>query len=239
MPGDSMTRLLLIRHGQTESNVCRCWQGVREDPLTVHGRAEARRLGAWLARHDRPDVLYASPLPRARETAELIGAAVHLPLTLDPRLREMDFGACSGLTWVQIAEQLPNLPLVRQPWREAYDPAAPDWCWPDGDWNRPYHRGIQAAVAEIVRRHPSTTIGVVTHGGFILGALAWLLHGITGRAHREYPIANASVTEVCYHASACSVVRVGVQPWLLHDDRGAGCGTGIASDDVIGGSCAL
>lgn len=209
-----MTKLLLIRHGETDSNVRRAWQGVRHDPLTVQGRHEARQLGAWLARHDPPEALFSSPLERARVTAELIGEAVGLPITVDLRLREMDFGACSGLTWMQISERFPSLPLVRQHWRETYDPVAPDWQWPGGEWHRPYHSAIKDALAEIVGKHPGKTIAIVTHGGFILGVLAWLLHGITGRAHREYHITNASITELSWDTCGYKVIRIAARPWV-------------------------
>ncbi len=82
-----MTRLLLVRHGETDWNADGRLQGQTDRPLSGFGREQARRLADELAAEDF-EAIYSSDLARARETAEIVGARVGLPDMLDRRLRE-------------------------------------------------------------------------------------------------------------------------------------------------------
>ena len=102
-----MTTILLVRHGETDWNLERRWQGHIDRPLNDVGRAQARALA------DRLDsepfaAVYSSDLARARETAEIVAAAHGLPVHLDPRLREADVGEWSGLTADEIERRYPE-----------------------------------------------------------------------------------------------------------------------------------
>ena len=95
--------LYFARHGETEANVQRRFQGTNDTPLTAHGRVQAQMLAAILAERlaDKTTPHFVcSPLPRARTTMELILDALGLPRVYDtdPRLMEIDLGAWSGLT---------------------------------------------------------------------------------------------------------------------------------------------
>ncbi len=92
-----VTELLLARHGETDWNRERRWQGHADPPLNELGRAQARRLAEALA-GEQLEAIYASDLRRAHETAEIVGARLGLPVTSDPDLREIDVGSWSGLT---------------------------------------------------------------------------------------------------------------------------------------------
>ena len=103
-----MTRLLLIRHGRSTWNADKRIQGQADPPLDEVGREQARRLAERL-RGDPPVALYTSPLQRARETAEIVGQALDVPVVPDGRLKEYDVGAITGLTWEQVVEQHPDV----------------------------------------------------------------------------------------------------------------------------------
>jgi broad specificity phosphatase PhoE len=98
--------LYLIRHGESEGNARRVFQGALDLPLTPLGESQAQTLGAWLAAHGvRPLRIYHSPLQRAARTAELIAAGLHAPhaaqpppLAPAPQLREYAGGQLEGLT---------------------------------------------------------------------------------------------------------------------------------------------
>lgn len=92
--------LYLVRHGQTEFNLARRYQGALDSPLTALGVEQAGRMGELLATLVPPGTpLVSSPLGRARHTAELIAATASLaPPTLDPRLVEVSLGVWDGLT---------------------------------------------------------------------------------------------------------------------------------------------
>jgi len=89
--------LLYLRHGQTDWNAQGRIQSSTDIPLNETGRAQARERAAELLSHQPPvEIIYASPLKRAKETAEIIQSALGVPLYLDERLVERDFGSLEG-----------------------------------------------------------------------------------------------------------------------------------------------
>ncbi|HWX09771.1 MAG TPA: histidine phosphatase family protein, partial [Gaiellaceae bacterium] len=86
-----MATLLLVRHGETDWNAEGRLQGHTDRPLNEHGRRQAHALAERLAGDDIAAV-YASDLARARETAEILGAKLGLPVSRDAGLRERDWG---------------------------------------------------------------------------------------------------------------------------------------------------
>jgi len=92
-----VTELLLVRHGETDWNAAGRLQGHTDRPLSDYGREQARRLAEELVGEEF-DAIYASDLARARETAEIVGAQLDLPVVLDPDLREKNWGTWEGLT---------------------------------------------------------------------------------------------------------------------------------------------
>ena len=90
-----MTTLLLVRHGETDWNADGRLQGHTDRPLSDFGRRQARQLADELE-GEQFDAIYASDLARARETAEIVGARLGLPVVLDPDLREKDWGTGRG-----------------------------------------------------------------------------------------------------------------------------------------------
>ena len=120
-PGPAV--LWLVRHGESMGNVAdarahasgagRLELDVRDPDVELSdtGRAQARALGRHLAdlpADQRPTVVLSSPFARARETAELAVEPLDLPVRLDERLRERDFGAFDGMTGAGIREQFPD-----------------------------------------------------------------------------------------------------------------------------------
>lgn len=102
-----MTRILLVRHGQSEWNAAGRWQGQADPPLTDLGREQARSAAA---RVGSVDAIVASDLQRAAETGVIIGEAVGVgPVAVDPGLRERDVGEWAGLTRAEIRQRWPEL----------------------------------------------------------------------------------------------------------------------------------
>ena len=99
--------LVLLRHGQTAWNREDRAQGHADVPLDDTGRDQASRAAAVLADAG-ATALWSSDLARARESAEIIGAACDLVPVLDKRLREFDIGVRSGLTWTEFGERHPR-----------------------------------------------------------------------------------------------------------------------------------
>ena len=87
-----VTTFLLVRHGETDWNRENRFQGHADPPLNDVGRSQARELAETLL-GEGASAVYASPLRRARETAEIIAAVLGLDVRLDPRLMEVDVGS--------------------------------------------------------------------------------------------------------------------------------------------------
>jgi broad specificity phosphatase PhoE len=137
-----VTTLLLVRHGETDWNAESRWQGHADVPLNDRGREQARRLAEELA-VEKLDAIYASDLARARETAEIVGAATGVEVIADHDLREIDVGSRQGRTWSEIDDR-------------------PDW---DGEPHEVHAERVLRALRAIAERHPSQRVLVVTHGG--------------------------------------------------------------------------
>ena len=90
-------RVLFARHGESLWNAAGRWQGQADPPLSPRGREQARALAASLAAEGVTERV-SSPLARARDTAQIVADTLDLPVRFEPRLRERDAGACSGLT---------------------------------------------------------------------------------------------------------------------------------------------
>ena len=99
------TRIVLIRHGETAWNAERRLQGHLDIDLNDEGRRQAQALANALAQ-ERFDVLAASDLARAAQTAKALGDVLNLPLYIDGRLRERCYGGFEGLLYSEIAPTL-------------------------------------------------------------------------------------------------------------------------------------
>jgi broad specificity phosphatase PhoE len=136
-----VTTLLLVRHGETDWNAERRWQGHADVPLNERGRDQARALAESLA-GERIDAIFTSDLSRARETADIVAARLHVPVAVDPDLREIDVGPLEGLT----ADEAK---------------AVDGW---QGEPTERHAERILGALARIAGRHDGRIL-VVTHGG--------------------------------------------------------------------------
>lgn len=179
-----MTTLLLTRHGETDWNAQRRWQGQSDPPLNERGREQARALAATL---DGVDAIYASDLARARETAEILNTRLGLEIRFDPRLRERSFGAWEGKTWDELEEQFAD---ALERWR-AGATHGPD----DAERYEDFSRRVESFLADVVRAHPDQRVLVVGHGGSIR-AIHALADGLDyTRDHLRIPaVANCGLS---------------------------------------------
>jgi broad specificity phosphatase PhoE len=152
-------RLLLARHGQTEWNAGRRFQGTTDVPLSAVGRAQAHALGHAL-RGRRVSAAYVSPMRRAVETAEIALADAGIPYTPIEALRELSLGEWEGCTVDEIRQQDgdPYAAWLR----------APLDCPPPGAEPLPDVRDrVLAAVDRIGETHGEGDALIIAHGGVI------------------------------------------------------------------------
>ena len=174
--------IFLVRHGETEWNRTRRYQGWRDSPLTDQGRAQAEAIGRLLSRlpEARSADLVASPLGRARHTAEIIRDCLGRtePLRFDDRLRELSFGSWDGFTRADIAALMPG----------AFDDERRDeWYFatPDGETYEVFAGRVGAWLAEA--KAADRPLIVVTHG-VVTRILRGLYAGLPRAAAMRLPV---------------------------------------------------
>lgn len=201
----TITRVLLIRHGETDWNATGRWQGRAPVPLNAVGMAQAERLGLYLASNGfRIDALYSSDLKRAMQTAEAITAPLRLDIHPEPRLREIDLGDWQGLTRDEVNAWDGERYTVYVADRQA-NPIPNGKSW---DQVKTRVRGI---FDDLAARHPAQTIALISHGGTI----ARLLDSLFGPIERP-SLSNTSMTELEQAAPGApwELVRVAWSPHL-------------------------
>lgn len=160
------TRLVLVRHGQTDHNRDGRLQGQVDIPLNATGRKQAARAAASIAQNP-PDLIVASPLDRAHETARIIGAACGVAVTTDAAFLERSFGAWEGLRGEEIRGRWPQ---EHAAWR-AHRPV------PGLDIEERHVVGerVAAAARSLIAENTGGTVMVVAHGAAITLGITALL----------------------------------------------------------------
>ena len=150
------TKLVLVRHGQTDSNAAGRFQGQQDVPLNRVGRSQADAVAERLVRLKAARVV-TSDLLRASATAEAIAGASGLPVVVDPRLREIDVGAWQGRTSAEVAAE--------NPWFEEALAAGRDFRRSEtGETAQESGERVAAVLADLAGAHPGETTIVVGHG---------------------------------------------------------------------------
>ncbi len=189
----NVTTLILVRHGQTNSNVKGLLHGQTDVPLTERGIAQARLVATRLARGGDIAAVYTSPLERARHTAEIIGEALGREAVPHPGLMEINFGLAEGLTLVEANERHPELELEKyrdDPERELH--------WPEGESRAAFRARVGETLRALLDVHRGETIVAVAHGGVISVGLGDLLHE-PDAGWRRYMVANCAITQLEWH----------------------------------------
>ncbi len=150
--------VLLARHGETDDNAAGRFQGHRDPPLNERGRAQARALGESLAGEGVRE-LWASPLRRALETAEIAGGTLGLRPRSDARLMEVDVGDWAGRLYEDLRLEGPEL-FAR--WREG----SPEFRFPGGESLGEHGERVAEVIREIAAAAARPVL-IVCHGGVI------------------------------------------------------------------------
>ena len=147
---------VFLRHGESIGNAESRWQGQMDYALTDKGRAQVRVLAErWKSEAVKFSLIIASPLVRAKETAEIIASALDAKVEIDPILLERNIGEMEGLT----AEEVKKRP--HPPYVTPYDSIGGEG---EGDWALFLRAG--QALHKLVRRTPGNYL-IVSHGGLL------------------------------------------------------------------------
>ncbi|MGO9928506.1 MAG: bifunctional RNase H/acid phosphatase [Mycobacterium sp.] len=193
------TRLLLLRHGQTELSAQRRYSGRGNPALTDVGRQQAGAAARYVAQRGGIAAVFSSPLQRAYDTAATAAKALGLDVTVDDDLIETDFGAWEGLTFNEAAQHDPEL---HRRWLRDTSTTPPGGESFDSVLDR-----VLRARERIIAAHEGTTVLVVSHVTPIKMLLRLALDagpGILYRLHLD--LASLSVAE--FYSDGASSVRL-------------------------------
>lgn len=224
---DCSTRIVAIRHGETTWNVEGRIQGHLDVPLNELGRWQAERLAQALV-PEGIDLIYASDLRRAAETAEAVAERCKVPLVHEVGLRERDFGHFQGQTFHEVELQFPQ---EADRWRRR----EPDYAPGGGESLTVFSARCLAAAQRLADAHPGQTIALVAHGG-VMDCLYRAATHQSIQAPRSWTLGNASINRLLYTGAFFSLVGWGDTRHLdddARDDEGLG-GTWSADHDRVG-----
>ena len=193
------TRLLLLRHGQTELSVQRRYSGRGNPPLTNLGRQQADAAARYLGARGGIAAVISSPLQRCHDTATTAAKRLGLDVTVDDDLIETDFGAWEGLTFTEAAERDPEL---HRRWLRDTSTEPPS-----GESFDAVNQRVSRARDRVVADHGGSTVLVVSHVTPIKMLLREALDagpGILYRLHLD--LASLSIAE--FYPDGASSVRL-------------------------------
>ena len=193
------TRIVAVRHGETDWNATARIQGQRDIPLNDKGRWQAERAAQSLLAAGEPlSAIYSSDLSRAHATAQAVAAAYGMQVLSDIRLRERNFGEYEGQSFDQLERQWPQ-DAARWRARDA------TWAPPGGETLTTLGERVRAVTDALAQRHPGEQIVLVAHGGVLD-----MMYRIATRqgvdAQRNWALGNASINRLLWTPGGISLV---------------------------------
>lgn len=185
-----MTRLLIIRHGQSVSNIRGVFTGNLDLPLTEQGLHQADITAEYITDNYKVDTVYASDLRRAVDTGKSVADKLGLTVQTDRRLREIWAGQWEGRSFNDLTEHFPSYTL----WQTDIGNCIPD----GGESVAQLSQRVLEAFTQIAKENDGKTVVIVTHATPIR-ALQCHCEGKPLRQMKDVPwVTNASVTTVVY-----------------------------------------
>lgn len=185
----SPTRLTLVRHGESNVTVKRMIGGMQTcDGLSALGLQQANHLRDRYRAGYEPavDVLWASDMPRALETAHAVNEALELPLQISPEFQEFRPGEADGLLFAEYVEKYGSIDQMAEPYRKLA---------PGGESRADFFLRVGAALDELIAENVGRSIMLVCHGGVVDVAVRALLR-IQPENRFYLSTINTSLTEL-------------------------------------------
>lgn len=193
-----MLHLVLVRHGETEWNAQRRYQGQTDVPLSELGARQAELVAERLVGYE-IDAVYASDLKRAWETAQIIAAKSGLIITSEPRLRELGFGILEGLTFDEAQQQYPKILAA---WFSDFHQTPQG-----GEPIDAFHVRLVSLLTDLKAKHDEQTVLLVAHGGPLSELLRIVLE-LSSQKRWYLELENASLSEVLISDDFISLKRL-------------------------------
>ena len=182
-----MTRIIVVRHGQSKANLNKVGAGQSNTPLTELGRLQATAVAEYLLPRENITALYSSDLDRAYETALPTAEALGLSVVKDKRLREIDTGLFTGRSLDRREEEFPKeIKAIRE------NPSLAKY--PQGEYLPDVYDRMKECICEIAERHSGETVLIASHAGALKTFLAFGL-GFSRLESAKAPIiANTAIS---------------------------------------------
>jgi broad specificity phosphatase PhoE len=202
-----MNRMYFVRHGENRANLTKEFSSRRVDyALTEKGVLQAQQTAEALENKS-IDEIYASPLKRAAQTAEIIAERLDLPVKILDELREIDVG------------ELEMGPPSAEAWA-FHNQVLMDWLtgkhevrFPGGDDYIHLFLRVQVAMHEIFDGKEGQNVTVVSHGGIFMITLPELCPGTDTLSLLSQPADNCSITEMLVHTEPGGAIEAKVVRW--------------------------
>lgn len=193
------TRIIAIRHGETDWNTGARIQGHTDIALNARGQWQAQRLAQALA-DEHIDHIYTSDLTRAHATAKAIAFATATlrPLQTHSGLRERAFGQFEGSTFEHIAALWPQ---AAQRWKQRDPGFAP----PDGETLLDFYHRVQNTLNALASQHPGQQIVFVAHGG-VMDVLYRLATQQSLTSPRTWELSNTAINRLLWTPESLTIV---------------------------------
>lgn len=197
-PSVPPTIMVLLRHGETALSGERRFSGAGPADLTPAGVEQAQAAARQMLARSDIDAIASSPLPRARQTADVVAGVLGLPVVTVDGFRETDFGAWEGYTFAE----------VRERWADELNAwlADPAVAPPGGESFAATAERVGEARDSVVERYPEGTVLVVSHVTPIKTLVRQALLAPPEALYRLH-LDVASVCEVQWYADGPALVR--------------------------------
>lgn len=192
-----MTRLILVRHGETDWNQQHRFQGWSDIPLNEMGERQASAVAACL-QETHIDRIISSPLQRALQTAVAIADLHDLPVESLSCLKEMNFGDWEGMTFTDLEKQYPDILRL---WQDNQDNPPPN-----GERISQFGERV-GQLWDVVQPQEDHTVLVVAHGGTIQALLCQAL-GLPVEKFWQFRLKNTAVSELILYDSGCIINKL-------------------------------
>lgn len=180
-----MSKLLLVRHGNTKLNSAGRYWGQTDVELSAEGVGQAERLRDRLATQ-KIDVIYTSNLQRASATAKIIASSHQVDIVTCPELREINFGKIEGLTFKEVSQLYPEV-------AEAWFKWSLTLKYPGGESVTELNNRVSKFLERLEKHTPEETILIVAHSAPLRMLICHLL-GIRIRHWRQIRLDLASLS---------------------------------------------
>ena len=205
---EARTKLIFVRHGQSEANLKAIFGGRECDfPLTELGHKQAKIMAEYILKKYKIDAIYSSDLSRAADTAREVARPLGMEINYDKRLREIDGGLWNGMAFADISKEYEQEVEL---WRSDLSKVQP----PGGENVFDLQKRAMSAITDIAEKENGKTVFVATHRVLLRTVqCVWENRSLYDINKCEW-LSNCSVNEVLFSQGKLIPVNIGQDDFM-------------------------